>query len=132
MTPRASKKELIALYLRFRSLLDGLKDLPDAAAMTPELDTLLAVIGTAWQADKPLAVRKLLIREELGSPATIHKRIHQLKDAGFVSFDTLTSSETKTQSPNKTPQPPNDALSGIYLCVANRRSEFSYLVVQTA
>ncbi|NBS82567.1 MAG: hypothetical protein EBS62_12455 [Betaproteobacteria bacterium] len=37
--------------------------------------------------------RKLLIREELGSTATIHKRIHQLKDAGFVSFDTLTSSE---------------------------------------
>jgi len=87
MTSRAPKKELIALYLRFRTLLDGLKDLPDAAAMTPELDTLLAVIGTAWQADKPLAVRKLLIREELGSPATIHKRIHQLKDAGFVSFE---------------------------------------------
>ncbi|MFM8882925.1 MAG: hypothetical protein ACKOGK_11880 [Betaproteobacteria bacterium] len=100
--------------------------------MTPELETLLAVIGTAWQADKLYPVRKLLIREELGLPATIHKRIHQLKDAGFVSFDTLTSSETKTQSPNKTPQPPNDALSGIYLCVANRRSEFSYLVVQTA
>jgi hypothetical protein len=50
--------------------------------------------------------RKLLIREELGSTATIHKRIHQLKDAGFVSFDTLTSSETKTLLPNKTPQPP--------------------------
>ncbi|MBU3747934.1 MAG: hypothetical protein FGM36_11635, partial [Burkholderiaceae bacterium] len=31
--------------------------------------------------------RKLLIREELGSPATIHKRIHQLKDAGFVSIE---------------------------------------------
>ena len=87
MTPRAPKKELIALYLRFRTLLDGLKDLPDASAITPELETLLAVIGTAWQADKPLAVRKLLIREELGSPATIHKRIHQLKDAGFVSFE---------------------------------------------
>jgi len=55
MTPRAPKKELIALYLRFRTLLDGLKDLPDAAVMTPELETLLAVIGTAWQADKPLS-----------------------------------------------------------------------------
>ncbi len=55
--------------------------------MTPELDTLLAVIGTARQADKPLAVRKLLIREELGSSAIIDKRIHQLKDAGFVSFE---------------------------------------------
>lgn len=89
MTPRTPKKELIALYLRFRSLLDSLKDLPSAAAMTPELDTLLAVIGNAWQAGKPYPVRKLLILEELGSPATIHKRIHQLKDAGFVNFETL-------------------------------------------
>ena len=87
MTPRAPKKELIALYLRFRTLLDSINGLPDASAITPELETLLAVIGTAWQADKPLAVRKLLIREELGSPATIHKRIHLLKDAGFVSFE---------------------------------------------
>ncbi|NBW81575.1 MarR family transcriptional regulator, partial [bacterium] len=57
--------------------------------ITPEMETLLAVIGNAWQAGKPYPVRKLLILEELGSPATIHKRIHQLKDAGFVSFDTL-------------------------------------------
>ncbi|NBT80959.1 MAG: hypothetical protein EBT56_04760 [Betaproteobacteria bacterium] len=89
MTPRTSKKELIALYLRFRTLLDSLKELPAADVITPELDTLLAVIGNAWQAGKPYPVRKLLIREELGSPATIHKRIHQLKDAGFVSFETL-------------------------------------------
>ena len=84
--------------------------------MTPKLETLLAVIGTAWQADKPYPVRKLLIREELGSTATIHKRIHQLKDAGFVSFDTLTSSETKTLSPNKTPQPPMMP-GAVYDCV---------------
>jgi DNA-binding MarR family transcriptional regulator len=87
MNARTSKKELVVLYLRFRSLLDSINGLPDASIITPELDTLLAVIGTAWHSGKPLAVRKLLIREELGSPATIHKRIHQLKDAGFVSFE---------------------------------------------
>ena len=53
MTPRAPKKELIALYLRFRTLFDGLKDLSDAAARTPELETLLAVVVRAWQADSP-------------------------------------------------------------------------------
>lgn len=89
MTPRTPKKELISLYLRFCTLLDTIKDLPAADVMTPELEKLLAVIGNASHSGKPLAVRKLLIREELGSPATIHKRIHQLKDAGFVSFEGL-------------------------------------------
>jgi hypothetical protein len=89
MTPRPPKKELIALYLRFRTLLESLKDLPAADVMTPELEKLLAVIGNAWHAGKPYPVRKLLIIEELGSPATIHKRIHQLKDAGFLSFENL-------------------------------------------
>ncbi len=56
MNARTSKKELVALYLRFRSLLDSINGLPDASVITPELETLLAVIGTAWQADKPLAV----------------------------------------------------------------------------
>ena len=89
MTIRPPKKELIALYLRFRTLLDSITNLPGAAVMTPQLDTLLAVIGNAWQAGKPYPVRKLLIREELGSPATIHKRIHLLKEAGLVRLETL-------------------------------------------
>jgi DNA-binding MarR family transcriptional regulator len=89
MMPRPPKKELIALYLRFRTLLEAIKDLPASDLMTPELETLLAVIGNAWQAGAPYPVRKLLIKEELGSPATIHKRIHHLKDAGFVNFESL-------------------------------------------
>lgn len=89
ITPRPPKKELIALYLRFRTLLDSIKELPTTYVMTPDLETLLAVIGNAWQAGNPYPVRKLLIREELGSPATIHKRIHQLKSAGFVDFEAL-------------------------------------------
>jgi DNA-binding MarR family transcriptional regulator len=52
-----------------------------------ELNNTAVTESPAWQAEKPYTVRKLLIREELGSPATIHKRIHQLKDAGFVSFE---------------------------------------------
>ena len=87
MKPRAPNRESIALYLRFRTLLDGLKDLPESEEMTPQLEKLLAVIGAAWYSGKPLIVRQFLIQEDLGSPATIHKRIHQLKGAGFVGFE---------------------------------------------
>jgi hypothetical protein len=91
MSPRPPKKELVALYLRYRSLVDGLKDLPNATQVTEELEPLLITITQAWHADTPLPVRKLLIREALGSPATIHKRIHQLHEAGLVSLDAVAS-----------------------------------------
>jgi len=41
-----------------------------------ELNNTAVTESPAWQAEKPYTVRKLLIREELGSPTTIHKRIH--------------------------------------------------------
>ena len=91
MSPRPPKKELVALYLRYRSLVDGLKDLPNATQVSEELEPLLITITQAWHASTPLPVRKLLINEALGSPATIHKRIHQLHEAGLVSLDAVAS-----------------------------------------
>lgn len=91
MSPRPPKKELVALYLRYRSLVDGLKDLPNATQVTEELEPLLITITQAWHEGTPLPVRKLLIRDGLGSPATIHKRIHQLHEAGLVSLDAVAS-----------------------------------------
>ena len=91
MSPRPPKKELVALYLRYRSLVDGLKDPPNATQVTEELEPLLITITQAWHEGAPLPVRKLLIHEALGSPATIHKRIHQLHEAGLVSLDAVAS-----------------------------------------
>jgi len=86
MSKGTVRKELVELYFRFRSLVAGLKDLPSVEVLTPDMEALLARIGEAAHQGKPMAVRKLLVREELGSPATIHKRIHLLRDAGFVDF----------------------------------------------
>ncbi|NCX72807.1 MAG: hypothetical protein EBW88_05320 [Betaproteobacteria bacterium] len=91
MSPKPPKKELVALYLRYRSLINALKDFPNATQVTEELEPLLITITQAWHEGTPLPVRKLLIRDGLGSPATIHKRIHQLHEAGLVSLDAVAS-----------------------------------------
>jgi len=91
MSPRPPKIELVALYLRYCSLINALKDFPNATQVTEELEPLLITITQAWHEGTPLPVRKLLIREALGSPATIHKRIHQLHEAGLVSLDAVAS-----------------------------------------
>ena len=91
MSPRPPKKELVALYLRYRSLIDSLRALPHATQVSEELEPLLITITQAWHEGAPFPVRKLLIREALGSPATIHKRIHQLHEAGLVSLEAVAS-----------------------------------------
>jgi len=96
------RKELLELYFRFRSLVEGLKGLPSAEVLSPEMEALLARIGEAAHQGKPMAVRKLLVREELGSPATIHKRIHLLKNAGLVDFEKVeTDSRVKLVVPTE-------------------------------
>lgn len=80
------RKELVEMYFRFRSLIQGLKELPYLEALSPDMEALLARIGEAHLQGKTMAVRKLLLREELGSPATIHKRIHLLRSKGYVEF----------------------------------------------
>ncbi|NBP39884.1 MAG: hypothetical protein EBV34_15855 [Betaproteobacteria bacterium] len=91
MSPRPPKKEFVALYLCYRSLIESLKTLPNSRQISAELEPLLIAIAQAWHEGAPFPVRKLLIKEGLGSPATIHKRIHQLQQAGFVSLETLAS-----------------------------------------
>jgi DNA-binding MarR family transcriptional regulator len=83
---QSADAELIGLYFRFQSLLAGLKNQPQSETLSPDLEALLAVVSESANQDQPMAVRKLLVREELGSPATIHKRIHLLRKAGLVDF----------------------------------------------
>jgi hypothetical protein len=81
----AASQELVDLYLRFRWLLNGLKDLPASRlAAIPDAEDLLTDIVQAWQQGEPYPIRKLLAREELGHSNTVRKRIQQLEQAGFL------------------------------------------------
>ena len=83
--PAAVSQELVDLYLRFRWLLNGLKDLPASRlAAIPDAEDLLTDIVLAWQQGEPYPISKLLAREELGHSNTVRKRIQQLEQAGFL------------------------------------------------
>lgn len=80
---------LLDLYLRFRWLVGGLKSLPAADVLSiPNVELLLADITQAWKTGEPYPINKLLDRQEIGHFNTVRKRIHQLKDAGLVEFQT--------------------------------------------
>lgn len=82
-------QELVDLYLRFRWLLNGLKDLPATGiGSIPDAEELLIDIVEAWQRGEPYPIRKLLAREELGHSNTVRKRIQQLEQAGFLVLQT--------------------------------------------
>lgn len=80
---------LLDLYLRFRWLVDGLKTLPSADILSiPNVELLLADITQAWKSGEPYPINKLLDRQEIGHFNTVRKKIHQLKDAGFIELQT--------------------------------------------
>jgi len=92
VVPKKPRKDLVDLYLRFRWLLRGLRDLPSADILSlPHTETLLAEIAQAWRAGRPLPLHKLLEREGLGHFNTIRRRIQQLEESGYVEFQSLES-----------------------------------------
>ena len=89
---RKPRKDLVDLYLRFRWLLRGLRDLPSAdILLLPHTEALLAEVAQAWRDGKPLPLHKLLESEGLGHFNTIRRRIQQLEESGYVEFRGLES-----------------------------------------
>lgn len=99
-TPRG---DLVDLYLRFRWLLGGIKDLPALDPLRkPNTEAILAEIVRAWREGEPQPMQKLLIHQEFGHLNTIRKRIYQLESAGMVRFDSLkTDSRVKLVVPTE-------------------------------
>ena len=92
MVTKKPRKDLVDLYLRFRWLLRGLRDLPSAdILLLPHTEALLAEVAQAWRDGKPLPLHKLLESEGLGHFNTIRRRIQQLEESGYVEFRGLES-----------------------------------------
>lgn len=92
MVTKKPRKDLVDLYLRFRWLLRGLRDLPSAdILLLPHTEALLAEVAQAWRDGKPLPLHKLLESEGLGHFNTIRRRIQHLEKSGYVEFRGLES-----------------------------------------
>jgi len=85
---KSAHNELIDLFFRFQQIVQSLRTLPHLKDLTPEHEALLNLVGAHWHAGETLSVRQAMRNEHLGSPATIHKRLQQLRSAGLIDLRT--------------------------------------------
>ena len=72
-------------YLRFLQLARVIQALPDGMEMDANEKAILQAVVLRWYEDQPMTVREAIALAELGSPATLHKRITRLRDKDMLS-----------------------------------------------
>ena len=74
-----------AAYLRFLQLAKVIQALPDGMEMDANEKALLQAVVLRWYENQPMTVREAIALAELGSPATLHKRITRLREKEMLS-----------------------------------------------
>jgi hypothetical protein len=72
-------------YLRFLQLTRVIQALPDGQGMDANESALLQSVVLRWYEDQPMTVREAIGLADLGSPATLHKRITRLREKDMLS-----------------------------------------------
>ena len=72
------------VHLRFLQLAKAIQSLPDAPLLDANENALLEAIALRWFENKPMTVREAIGISQLGSPATLHKRITRLRNRDLV------------------------------------------------
>ncbi|WP_300557245.1 hypothetical protein [Limnohabitans sp. Rim8] len=76
---------MVSAYLRFLQLAKVIQALPDGQDMDANEKALLQAVVLHWYEDQPMTVREAIGLTELGSPATLHKRITRLREKDMLS-----------------------------------------------
>jgi len=81
-----SKNSLLAnAYLRFLQLARAVQELPDGSDMDANETALLEAVVLRWHEGQAMTVREAISLEQLGSPATLHKRITRLREKEMLT-----------------------------------------------
>ena len=67
-------------YLRFLQLAKVIQALPDGMEMDANEQALLQAVVLRWHENSPMTVREAIALADLGSPATLHKRVTRLRE----------------------------------------------------
>jgi hypothetical protein len=84
MTP-ITRSPLASAYFRFLQLARAVEALPDGAPMDANESALLEAVVLRWHEGHAMTVREAIKLAELGSPATLHKRITRLRNKGMLA-----------------------------------------------
>ncbi len=72
------------IYLRFLSLLHAIENSDELPQMDLEAKRLLEVIAIRFEEHKPLTVTEAMALYQIASPATLHRKLDQLREMGMI------------------------------------------------
>jgi DNA-binding MarR family transcriptional regulator len=72
------------IYLRFLNLIHALDGGENAPAMDLDAKKLLEMIAVRHASEKPLTVTDAMALDTIASPATIHRKLDQLRELGMI------------------------------------------------
>ncbi|MEY4977237.1 MAG: hypothetical protein RIQ97_2432 [Pseudomonadota bacterium] len=82
--PDGLMRPLARAYLRFLEMSRVVGHSPDRVALDPNEQALLEAVLLRWHQGEPMSVREAIELRDLGSPATLHKRLLRLRDLGLL------------------------------------------------
>lgn len=71
-------------YMRFLQLAKSIQQLPDARQLDANEKALLEEVALRWFDNRAMTVREAIGLAQLGSPATLHKRITRLRQKDML------------------------------------------------
>jgi hypothetical protein len=80
-----SNTPFASAYLRFLQLAKVIQALPGGMEMDANEHALLQAVVLRWYEKQPMTVREAIGLSDLGSPATLHKRITRLREKEMLS-----------------------------------------------
>ena len=80
-----NQSPLASAYFRFLQLARAVEALPDGAPMDANESALLEAVVLRWHEGQAMTVREAINLVDLGSPATLHKRITRLRNKDMLS-----------------------------------------------
>ena len=72
------------IYLRFLSLLHAIENSDELPPMDLEAKRLLEVIAIRHDQRNPLTVTEVMALNHIASPATLHRKLDQLREMGMI------------------------------------------------
>jgi hypothetical protein len=79
-----NRSPLASAYFRFLQLARAVEALPDGAPMDANESALLEAVVLRWHEGRAMTVREAINLVDLGSPATLHKRITRLRNKDML------------------------------------------------
>ena len=79
-----NRSPLASAYFRFLQLARAVEALPDGAPTDANESALLEAVVLRWHEGQAMTVREAINLADLGSPATLHKRITRLRNKDML------------------------------------------------